>query len=199
MAPLLAHPSPPYDFAKSSLPLILQSGPWNRLHSRHHSALHFGKAAYRFSAHDKRFGVLYVGDDEHVAFIETFGHTTGIDVVTRVELEATEMSEVETSRPLRLVNLTDGTSLVRLGADARLWSGDHAIAQVWASAIYAHPDSVDGIYYPSRRDPSRRAAAIFDRAQLVISARPLGSLLGIDGGRLLAKILDEYGFGLIET
>lgn len=84
------------------------------------------------------------------------------------------LSEFRSERHLRLVDLT-GPGLARLGADARLFAGDHGQARQWSRAFYSHPDRVDGIYYPVRHDPSRVAAAVSSTSRFpgrICLARP---------------------------
>jgi hypothetical protein len=150
----------------------------------------------RFDAPAGEFGVLYLAADAHCAFIETFGHATGVRAVTEAELRARTLSTVESSRPLNLVDLT-GRGLARIGADASLTSGtDYNLSHRWAKAIHDHPQMPDGILYRARHDPGRTAAAVFDRVTsfLVISSS-LGLLDGAFSGAL-AAILDSYQLGL---
>jgi hypothetical protein len=56
-----------------------------------------------------------------------------------------------------------GINLSKIGTDAQLLSGDHAIAREWALRLAEHPLAIDGIYYPSRHHSGKRNLAIFDR------------------------------------
>jgi hypothetical protein len=85
--------------------------------------------------------------------------------------------------------------LARIGADARLCTGDHALARRWSFALWGHPASPDGLAYRARHDPARIAFALFDRVASAVEADPVGSLL--DQPLLLARILEAYGFGLV--
>ncbi|HEX4447144.1 MAG TPA: RES family NAD+ phosphorylase [Polyangiaceae bacterium] len=189
------HPAPPTTF-----PLVVTrvSWTWWRIHSREHDPLHFGRETlHRFDAPAGEFGVSYVAKDVHGAFIETFGHATGVRFVTEREIAARGLARITTSRPLRLADLR-AEGLARMGADAALTSGpDYAMARRWARAIHAHPRGADGILYRARHDPARACAAIFDRAGAVVTARPMGSLLARKHRALLAAVLDTYKFGLV--
>lgn len=70
------HPEPPEDLHER-LPSITEiSGPWFRLHPVRFDPIHFGKdpaKSGRFGAPEGQYGVLYASEDEHGAFIETFG------------------------------------------------------------------------------------------------------------------------------
>ena len=174
---------------------------WLRFHAVSHSALYWGlqparSRPGRWDAPDGSFGVLYVGADAYAAFIETYGHTTGIRVIQTVDLAARTLSRLSPTRPLRLVRVT-GPGLARLGADARLFSADYAISQQWSKAIYQHPSAPDGILYPARHDETRLCAALFDRICDEIAVEGLGTLADTASVALLGRLLDCYGFGLI--
>jgi hypothetical protein len=171
---------------------------WWRIHRVERDPIFFGRTGEsRFDAPGKEYGVLYVGADTHAAFIETFGHATGVRFVTEAELRAREVSAVVSSRPLRLVDLRSN-GLARMGADSALTSGlDYGLAQRWARAIYRHPRRPDGLLCRARHDPKRLTAAIFDRAANVVSAKRVGSLLLPQHAPLLADLLDTYRFGLV--
>jgi len=103
------------------------------------------------------------------------------------------------TRPLRLIDLSESGALVRLGADARLFSGSHANSQSWSKALHDHPRKADGLLTPSRLDPARSTIALFgDRApKLVELSRQ--SWYGPGEIRIsLAAILDHYDLELIE-
>jgi len=144
--------------------------------------------------------VLYLAADAPGAFIETFGRQPGRLIVTTTELARRSLSiiTVRSRRALRLVDLS-GAGLAKIGADSRLTSGSYDVSQVWALALYEHPEQPDGLLFRSRHDPSRLCAAIFDRAEDALDARSLGSLADAANAVLLGHILDTYGFGLIDS
>src|SRR5687768_15047785 len=114
------HPEPPADFNERALPIRVFRRRWFRIHRLSLAPLYFGRSGdNRFDAPSGAFGVLYVGKDEHCAFIETFGHATGVRIVDRSELAARGLAQIKPKRSLRLVDLTS-EGLARLGADARL-------------------------------------------------------------------------------
>ncbi len=193
------HPEPPDDLSRLSLPFRVTNQAWFRMHRLVHDPLYFGRSGiHRFDAPADEYGVLYVGDSEHCAFIETFGHTTGLNIVAMSELRARGLARIEVGRPLRLVDLT-GPGLGYLGVDARLTGGDdYGLAQRWALALHTHPDQPDGHCYRSRHDPSRVSAAIFDRASDAVTATSLGSLADARHLSLLANLLETYRFGLMD-
>ncbi|WP_437785808.1 RES family NAD+ phosphorylase [Sorangium sp. So ce1097] len=192
------HPDPPPGLAAMPLPVTIFRRCWFRIHRLAHAPLFFGRSGdNRFDAPAGEFGVLYAGKDAHCAFIEVFGHATGARLVEQGELAARGLARIAARRPLRLVNLAGG-GLARLGADARLTSGEsYAAAHRWALAIHDHPRRPDGIVYAARHDPSRVCAALFDRASADLEVTPLGSLADPAHAALLARVLDTYRFGLV--
>lgn len=192
---MTGHPEPPASF---HLNVVVVRWTWRRIHALARDPLHFGREPLnRFDAPAGQFGVLYVAKDAHGAFIETFGHATGVRFVTERELRTRGLAEVAFRRPLRLADLRS-EGLARMGADAELTSGpDYALSRRWALAIHDHPRSPDGILYRARHDPARLCAAVFDRAQTAAAARTTGTLRARDHRALLADLLDTYKFGLV--
>lgn len=142
--------------------------------------------------------MLYAAPDVYGAFIETFGQSTGRNLVTTAALSARLLTRIEPSRTLALVDLT-GPGLARIGADARLGDGDHAVARRWALACWSHPTQPDGLCYRARHDPSRVAVGLFDRVAPSLRTVNLGGFLDVRNAALLADILDAYRFGLLES
>ncbi len=189
-----SHPEPPADLPARSLPLKESKGPWIRIHACGRAAVFFGRTGdNRFDAPDGAYGVLYAAQDVFCAFIETFGDPLDVRLVSRADLAKRCLASISSTRRLRLVDLT-GEGLRQIGADARLASGDRALAQRWAQALWRHPLKPDGIAYRPRHDPSKEAVAIFDRAKPAVKSQPIGRLTGDPA--TLARILDHYGFAL---
>jgi hypothetical protein len=174
------HSEPPPSFR---LLVTRVSGRWCRIHRTHHAPLYFGRTPRnRFDAPAGEFGVLYVARDAQGAFIETFGHETGVRYVTEKELRARALAVISTRRPLRL-------------ADFR--AEDYDLSRRGARAIHDHPRKPDGILYRARHDPARFCAAIFDRAERQLRAVSMGSLNARRHRAVLAAILTTYKFGLV--
>jgi len=193
------HPEPPDDLGNRVLPLITVDGPRVRIHRRERDPLFFGATGdNRFDAPDGAYGVCYVADDSYGAFVETFGWSTGIRIVTAAALAARGLAQIAAISPVRLVDLS-GPGLALVGADARLCAGDHAVAQRWARALWAHPSHPDGLRYRVRHDPSRIAVALFNRVLESVTASPFGSLTDPHLTPLVAEILDHYGIGVVAT
>lgn len=193
----LPHPHPSTDFFAFKLPLKIYRRPWFRVHRLEYDPLYFGCSGNRFDAPSSEFGVLYASEDAHGAFIETFGHKTGTRFVVQSQLEERGLASIVPKRPLRLVDFA-GSGLARLGADARLTSGEsYEAPQRWMLAIHEHHETPDGIVYRARHDPSKLCAAIFDRVAADLEVKPLGALADGAHAKLLARLLDTYDFGLI--
>ncbi|MEO0802795.1 MAG: RES family NAD+ phosphorylase [Cyanobacteria bacterium J06642_2] len=194
--PLSPHPLPPEDFRDRPLPISTQTGPWFRLHSFDYDPLYFGRqGSGRFDGPEQGYGILYVGEDEYCAFIETFGRTHGARGVEEAALRRRGLARIESNRPLRLVDVL-GDGLIKLGADARLASGPYLMARQWAQSIWEHPEMVDGIRYHSRHDDTRVCCGLFDRAADALEVVGDRSLLE-DCPHLLAEILATYEYGLL--
>jgi hypothetical protein len=87
-----------------------------------------------------------------------------------------------------------------MGADASLFSGSHAMAQIWSQALHNHPLKADGLLYPSRLDPARHAIVLFGDRRLGMTELSRNSWY--DTGkmrRLLAEIVEHYQMELIEN
>lgn len=195
--PLIPHPLPPEDFNRRELPIIASQGTWYRL-----NAVEFDSSLYcdrtgkgRFDSPAQGYGILYVGADVYASWIECYGRTHGAKGVSELGLRQRDLYAIDSFRPLVFADLT-GSSLVKMGADARLSSGAYTVARQWAQAIYDHPQLVDGIRYRSRHDDERYCYGIFDRCAKDIQEQNLGNLL-TSNPRLLAEILDYYDYGLL--
>lgn len=195
--PLIPHPLPPEDFNSRELPIIASQGTWYRLNAvEFSSSLYFDRTGKgRFDSPAQGYGILYVGADVYASWIECYGRTHGAKGVSELGLKQRDLYAIDSNRPLVLADLT-GSSLVKMGADARLSSGAYTVARQWAQAIYDHPQLVDGIRYRSRHDDERYCYGIFDRCAKDIQEQNLGNLL-TSNPRLLAEILDYYDYGLL--
>lgn len=192
------HPDPPADLAERQPHLQEVSRSWIRIHRLDRDPLHFGRSGtHRFDDPLREYGVLYMAEDAHGAFIETFGRQLDVRSITPQQVSARALSSIQSSRGLHLIDLASSGGLARLGADGRLTSGDAVIAQRWSRAFWQHPTKADGISYRLRHDPDRRGCALFDRAREAVTASPQGSLYDPGHRAELGSILDTYGFSLL--
>jgi hypothetical protein len=196
-------PEPPPDLVQRNLPInSYAAGTLFRNHKLRHGPVHFNRGSGRFAPPDGRaFGVLYLGEDEYAAFIEGFSQGVGSSplglFISQSLLRQNCLCEVRATRPLRLVDLTSGSALKQLSAnaDSRIGDGSHAVSQRWAAALWAHPDQPDGLMYLSRNAPDHRSIALFDRVADVVAADCAENLL-LDSARL-GRILEHFGCAVI--
>jgi hypothetical protein len=195
--PLIPHPLPPPDFKTRELSTVSSQGTWYRLNAvEFSSSLYFDQTGKgRFDSPAQGYGILYVGADIYASWIECYGRTHGAKGVSELGLRQRDLYTIDSNRPLIFADLT-GSSLVKMGADARLSSGAYTVARQWAQAIYDHPQWVDGVRYRSRHDDERYCYGIFDRCVEDIYEQNMGNLL-TSNPRLLAEILDYYDYGLL--
>jgi hypothetical protein len=189
-------PLPPANFDDQDLQVLEHRATLSRIHRIDQDPAFWERTGRnRFDAPAGEFGVLYAATDEYGAFVETFGD--GLSrTVTVNSLAARGWSRVEPRRGLRLCDLS-GPGLAQIGADERLCSGEHEVAQQWSFALWRHRQSVDGLYYRARHDPSRMSVALFDRVAPVVSIVRDGGLIDDRHQALLAAILDTYQFSLL--
>ena len=192
-----AHPEPSPDLATCDLPITEMHCRWYRIHRLTREAIFFGKHNdNRFDAPKGEFGVLYVGESKAAAFIETFGQNTGYPFVQKSELSSRSLSIIESSRPLKFVDLT-ASGLAKIGADNRLCDGDRALSGRWSGALHANFTLPDGLYYRARHDPSECCAAIFDRTNAVLQSTDSICMSKDSLSGELLTLLSRYRFGLI--
>jgi hypothetical protein len=193
-------PEPPTDFANRKLEAVSFTQSLFRTHGINRNPIYYGKSGqYRFDAPDASYEVLYAGCDAFCAFVESLIQIPNRRVVTTTALKSRALSELKAVRPLRLIDLTVSGALVRIGADARLFSADREIAQLWSKVLHDHPIAADGLLYPSRLDPTRRAIALFrDRAPKIQEiSRQSWYAPGLQR-QLLVRIAEHYQIELIE-
>lgn len=198
MAPrrLAPPPAPTPGLADHDLPLKRFSGSLYRIHRLADDPAFWGRTGRnRFDAPAAEFGVLYAAQHFNGAFIETFGDVTPHRVSVN-DLAARGVAVAVTRRVLRLVDLA-GPGLAQLGLDARIATGDHALAQEWSKALWAHKARADGIWYVARHDGDERSVALFDRAAPAVEIARRGGLLDRDNVPMTALALDTYAFALL--
>jgi hypothetical protein len=167
-----------------------------RSHQIIHSPIFFGTTPrYRWDAPSGEYGVLYLGADEYVAFMESIGRNAlRTRFVPRADLLQRGLSKVTPKRALRLADLYNSGGLTRVGAEGSLTSGGgYKNSQKWSKAVKSHPAALDGILYGPRHDPSRQAFAIYDQCKDDLEVEPCQRWA--DMPALLGRILDHYRFG----
>jgi hypothetical protein len=191
-------PSPPASFGTRPLAIRYETAGaiWRRLYeTRHPDSLGFGFVRSRFSDPTCRaFGVVYLGSSIKVAFHEVIlrdrgDARTGPVLVPMMELEAYTCAEIEIATLLKLVDLTgDGPFKMGVPSDVA-GARDQGLAQMWSVAFHAHPDGVDGVYYPSRLNEERNIA-VYDRALPKLRAKSTPRLIELRDP--LAAIINDF-------
>ncbi len=172
-----------------------------RMHRVDHDPVFFGRTGGgRFDDPEGEYGVLYAAEDAFGAFVESFGREPGRNVISWQRLRDRPLShigpaEAGASGSLRLVDLT-GEGLARIGATGEISSGPYRAAQRWSRALHEHPSKPQGLVYRLKHDPSRKGVAIFERTG-VLHSELFGTLIAAEHRKLLAAILNKYGFGLV--
>ncbi|MGC4108395.1 MAG: RES family NAD+ phosphorylase [Thermomicrobiales bacterium] len=205
-------PLPPDDLAEWDLPIVEIPANEARFFRCHRHPGRYPATAYnvaaipdRFNSLDGEYGVLYLGFEPEVAFIETFGSAlVGTPPVLRAVTSTTlaqrclcDVTMTSGSAPLRLVDLATGRGTSRLSADGRIsTSKDHEATRAWAHALWSHPAQIHGIRYRACNDLDRMAAVIFDRTGDVFRSGCDRQNLLRDP-EILAQLLDHYAIGLI--
>jgi len=194
-------PGPPADLAVRRIKLVKWSQLLFRTHGIHRGPLSSGSSGLnRFDAPDGSYMVIYLGCDPFCAFIETFAHAAGTRAVTTTALKAKAITELRPARPILLVDLTESGSLVRIGADARLFAAEYTASQRWAKALHDHPAQAHGLLYPSRLDPLRQSVALFRDRDWKLTELDRQSWYAPGAQRIrLAEIAEHYGIQLIEN
>lgn len=199
------HPLPPDDFNDKLLPTSEYSQPWYRLNPvGYDSAIYFDRSGKgRFDSPRAGYGILYAGQNQRGAFIETFGRTLGVRTVSGTALQQRNLFKITSNRPLVIVDIW-GVNLTKLGVlkdtashiDARVSSGSYRVSRAWAKAIYEHPQQVDGNCYHSRHDDTEICCGLFERTATILTEVNLGNLID-SNPKLLAGILRHYDYSLI--
>ena len=198
------HPLPPTDLndRNVSIETIDISRTLFRIHqttnpetSKPYSPIFFGNSSpHRFDA-PRQYGVLYVGIDDHVAFLEVFRGDVRSRILYRDDLVAYSMSTLTIHRPISLIRAS-GSSLERMGANSGIFSTKHRwITQQWSLAFWNQFPQVDGILYPSCHDNERFCVALFsDRINETLTVQSTAEILSDSFKDRLTEITDTYGY-----
>ena len=188
---------PPSDLHRRTLPKhTLRPGlELCRIHRLGRAPVFFSPAkgeppAGRFDSPTGAFRVLYAAETLEGAFVETVLRTPSRLLIGSDEIMSRAFTSLRLNRELRLIDLR-AEGLQQLGLDTSIISGPYDPCGLWADAFFYHPDKPDGIWYPSRYDPSQACIALFDREPNTIS--PVKTHPLTDVQRLVGEILRRYG------
>lgn len=155
---------------------------------------------YRFDAADDEYGVLYASTNFETCMAETVIRGMFQGDFAKLEIQEADLNSRSISRlgcnrtgPLMLADLTQ--PLFALGGDTRITTtidNNYATPNKWGSALFAHPQNLDGIYFLSRFT-NKPAVAIFDRVKLI----PRGNPILLRTSPELPLFLDRFRIRLI--
>lgn len=170
---------------------------------------HWGGGRFDATATDQ-YGYLYAGSDDECAVCETLLRDLPLDssagrMLPRAAVAGRVLSRLVLTADVPLVSLSNGKELARLGQGDN-WlvscpSAEYGFTRRWGHAIRRWAPAAQGLVWPSRRDPSKRAYIFFeDRFSAGFEEAPGGlppasGGLALDSGvgaRYLLSILAEY-------
>ncbi|HEX6700936.1 MAG TPA: RES family NAD+ phosphorylase [Gaiellaceae bacterium] len=107
----------------------------------------YPKGKFRFDAPRGEFSVIYLCSDDVGCFAEVFGDTRYIDVPDGKR----RLFAIASSRPLRLLDLMDGSCLMTFDLDARICTmKPYRRPQLWSRAFHEWYPKLDGLRYVPR-------------------------------------------------
>lgn len=171
----------------------------HRIYPRYQDPLFFGPRAPergRWDSPGNLYGICYLAVQPWAAFAETFLRQKGRRNIESTDLEARAVARIELRRDLVLASL-DGPDLSVIGADAFVVHGNYDCTAVWAEALHAHHNRVDGIYSAIRHDNHRYGVSVFDRGRDALHVVESIPLFDTTLAAELASWLDRYHLGLI--
>jgi len=103
------------------------------------------------------------------------------------------------TRPLRLLQLSDGDWLARAGGNGALTSGARPVARTWSRAIYDSYPDVDGLIWSSSVLTGGRSMALYERAEDALPTAPASDRTLAEPflQPALGRIAGKYGLTLI--
>lgn len=199
---------PPKGF--DSRPLVLSDvatgGVWRRLYqSRFPDPLGYSFDPSRFSDPEvslfppARFGVVYLGSNVKVCFLEAILRDRGVGrtqafPIEWAEIEAWTCAELRIDEALRLVDLR-GDGLVRMGIPTDVArASSQELGRLWSRAFWSHDAKPDGIIYDSRLNGETNIA-VYDRALAKLSAITTPQL--VECRAELANIIIDFDLAIV--
>lgn len=169
----------------------------------HPDPLGYGKGPTRFSdprpiPEEERFGVVYLGENLKICFVEALLRDQRDGIVGHLPIEMRELTDRSYAEfgfrgPLLMTDLREDGRL-RMGIPSDVTNAtDQSAGRAWSAAIYRHPMQCDGIVYRSRLN-GQTNLAVFDRALDRLVLRQQEPLLRAKG---LASVLNDLLIALI--
>ncbi len=146
------------------------------------------KGKFRFDAPGGEFSVTYLCGDDVGCFAEVFGDTRYIDVADgRRRLFA-----IRSRRPLRLLDLGDGSCLMSFDLDARICvMKPYRRTQLWSRAFFDWYAELDGIRYVPRHATGKTNYCLYlDRCAADLDSDDRGPIEA--DVELLERVVDAY-------
>lgn len=117
----------------------------------------------------------------------------------RLDAGAPTLVGFETTRPLRLLDLSDSDWIAVAGGNSAISSGDRSMSRAWARDIAERYPELDGVVSASSLVPTARVVALWARAQDALPQHP-SALIRLDRVELLGvidRIAERYGYALL--
>ncbi|MFD1813614.1 RES family NAD+ phosphorylase [Rhodococcus gannanensis] len=208
------HPDPPTPLPSALIVSVPSGTPLWRIHSAKRGAADLNPTASprprkggRFDSIDGSYAYTYVGDSPAAAVAETLCRNLPVDqsprLVPRVQIAGRVLSELRTTRALRVVDLT-GTGSSRINAGVWLTKCDpsgYLQTRRWAAAILAANPDVDGIQFRPRHDENTLSWMLTGAPTVHVhpGITPVGGVVPLDssdGHYLLGALLTPHNAAL---